>query len=601
MRIQRIVVKHFRSIKKLDLEVSPATIFAGPNSCGKSNVLRAIRFAFVESYTAAKAASNFPVFVMGPAAEISVTLTFEAPSAAIAAVFGLPLGQSFVYEVAVSRNGNAKFKVNGQKISASDRAVLLSEYQIVYVPPIRDISSGGLDPLKGLLSKALRNAKKGLSISSLNQTISNALVTKGAEVLSKADKKFGSISSIGQVAINANSIDSGFALDQLGLEVDLVSTGVVPLEALGTGHQSQVVMNLFGSLGAAFQGQVLYMFEEPDNHLHPTALLSVAEQMRSVVSAGAAQIFVSSHSPSFIGSFPIANVLVLDSTNGVTGQKKRLSTSNRRMHALLARYGLKPIEALLARAVLLVEGPSDVSLIRGVCSAWHSGSPDQRDVLVVPCGGKTQIVEIYSELLKLGVVPFVVFDGDASLGGSPANLRSTADAAILGPALDALLLAMNPASKKVVKSLNSIKGELANGPPVPQAFAGSPVEAVVKASGKVNAVDQSKISSALAAGKRTVWQPLLGNANIWVWKLDPESVLAAFPGCIATINNALVTLQSGAQAIAPASTTDVVKGWLHNNASEPEVHETVVCALLKPSQKRGEMWEFSKFLATALS
>lgn len=387
MRVQRIVIKHFRSIKKLDLAVSSSTIFAGPNSCGKSNVLRAVRFAFIESYSASKAASNFPVFVTGPAAEILVALTFESPSANIATAFGLTAGEAFTYEVAVSRSGNAKFKINGQKISGADRALLLSEFQIVYVPPIRDISSGGLDPLKGLLSKALRNAKKGLSLSSLNQTISNALVTKGAEVLNKADRKFGSIASVGRVAINASSIDSGFALEQLGLEVDLVAAGVVPLEALGTGHQSQVVMNLFGSLGAAFQGQVLYMFEEPDNHLHPTALLSVAEQMRSVVTGGAAQIFVSSHSPSFIGSFPIANVIVLDSTDGVTGQKKRLPTSNRRMHALLARFGLKPVEALLARAVVLVEGPSDVSLVRAVTAAWHSGSPDQRDVLVVPCGG----------------------------------------------------------------------------------------------------------------------------------------------------------------------------------------------------------------------
>src|SRR5690606_17768365 len=193
-----------------------------------------------------------------------------------------------------------------------------------------------------------------------------------------------------------------------------------------TGHQSQVVMNLFGSLGAAFQGQVVYIFEEPDNHLHPTALLAVAEQMRSVAQAGAAQIFVSSHSASFIGAFPISDVVVLDCVDGKTGLNQRSpTTSNRRMHALLARYGLKPIEALLARGVMLVEGASDVSLVRGVSAVWHETSPEQRDVLVVPCGGKTQVVELYKELTVLGVSCFVVFDGDAALGGSPPYLSGS--------------------------------------------------------------------------------------------------------------------------------------------------------------------------------
>lgn len=601
MRIQRVVIKHFRSIQRLDLDITPTTILAGPNSCGKSNVLRAIRFAFVPTYDSVRVAQNFPVFITGPSALISVCLTFNSASSELATLLGIPATAPFTYEVSVSRNAKAKFKINGKVITVSQRSALLADFQIVYVPPIRDIASGGLDPLKGLLARALRNAKKGRSIASLNQVINSAIETKGGEVLARADKSFGSISNVGEIFINTTLVDSGFALEQLTLDVD-IGTGKIPLEALGTGHQSQVVMNLFGSLGEAFSGQVLYMFEEPDNHLHPTALIAVADKMRKIADTGAAQVFASSHSAAFIGSFPIADVVVLDQSDGETGKRKRLpSASNRRMHALLARYGRKPIEALLARAVVLVEGPTDVSIIRGLAAARFKTSPEQRDVLLVPCGGKTQVAELYQELLKLGVVPYAVLDQDAALGGSPAYISGSGSSAAVAAATSVLLGALNPASKRIVKSLRSIERELQYGPPAPQSFSGSAVETVVKASGKVNAADQSRVAAALARGRRTIWRGPLSNANVWVWKTDPEDVLSSLPNCVIKINRALSRVGSSVNPLPNGASKDEVWGWLHNNASEPETHELIVCELLESVGWSGEIGDFSRFIGGALS
>lgn len=101
MRIAKVVVKHFRSIKKIELGVSETCILAGPNSCGKSNVLRAIRFAFVDSYSADRVAANFPTFITGPAAEISVRIEFDKPTPSVAGRFALPVGAPFSYEVSV--------------------------------------------------------------------------------------------------------------------------------------------------------------------------------------------------------------------------------------------------------------------------------------------------------------------------------------------------------------------------------------------------------------------------------------------------------------------------------------------------------------------
>src|SRR5690606_6419466 len=130
-----------------------------------------------------------------------------------------------------------------------------------------------------------------------------------------------------------------------------------------------------------------------------------------------------------------------------------------------------------------------------------------------------------------------------------------------------------------------IGAELASGPPAQQSYAGSPVEAVVKASGKVNAVDQSKISAAFSKGRRTVWRVPLESANIWVWKSDPEDVLASLPNCVSTINATLAALSSSLNPLALSASQAEVRGWLHNNASEPETHEAVVSALIRSGNR----------------
>ena len=40
--LSKIKIGNFKSIEKLELELAPLTIFVGPNSSGKSNVLESI-------------------------------------------------------------------------------------------------------------------------------------------------------------------------------------------------------------------------------------------------------------------------------------------------------------------------------------------------------------------------------------------------------------------------------------------------------------------------------------------------------------------------------------------------------------------------------
>ena len=49
MQIKKLRIRNFRSIEDLELKLGPIAVLCGPNSCGKSNVLRAIEYAFLSA------------------------------------------------------------------------------------------------------------------------------------------------------------------------------------------------------------------------------------------------------------------------------------------------------------------------------------------------------------------------------------------------------------------------------------------------------------------------------------------------------------------------------------------------------------------------
>jgi putative ATP-dependent endonuclease of OLD family len=50
MRITRVRIENFRSIKNLDIELGETTVFIGPNNAGKTAILDAVRIALTRRW-----------------------------------------------------------------------------------------------------------------------------------------------------------------------------------------------------------------------------------------------------------------------------------------------------------------------------------------------------------------------------------------------------------------------------------------------------------------------------------------------------------------------------------------------------------------------
>lgn len=203
----------------------------------------------------------------------------------------------------------------------------------------------------------------------------------------------------------------------------------------GQGFQRALLMavlqELSGISDITKSSSILLAIEEPELYQHPTQ----ARHLASVLNALAeneeqrTQVALATHSPYFVdaGAFErIRRTSKEDTGYGVRTTKCHHATLEY-VGQCLRNAGLDPDtdiemaraslrrnlnEVLFARAVLLVEGPSDAAIMRGL--AARSQTFDAIGVACAATGGKTGMPVALAVLQALNIPAFVLFDGDAS-------------------------------------------------------------------------------------------------------------------------------------------------------------------------------------------
>jgi len=582
MKVTNVRIRKFRSIEQLDFEAQSLTVLSGLNSSGKSNVLRAIRFALVPEYSAARMAKNIPLFTPGPNAMARVTLTFDEPSARIQNAFSLPAGRSWTYEVDVKRNGVAIFKVNGDRISAEARQGILDSVLIIFVPPIRDIAGQGLEPFKRMLSDAIKKARGGRSVTAASRDLRSAIMQKGRKLLQS-----GQFPEIGRLSVDLAEPDIERLLQNA--EINVRNThGTAALDSFGTGHQNQVVLALHRQLATGSGQSVIFQFEEPDNHMHMTAMRVIADDLIEC-SVGASQAFVTTHSPGLMNHFDLRShvCLGLDDESKTVRRKFSPSLSDREYRAALSQFGLRPAEAMTARRVVVVEGATDVSLVRALYRHRFDRHPERDDVLVVPVSGKEQAARLALLLKDLGVDWLCLFDYDAALNESrpyfSSGLSSAASAGLV-MAIDQVMPNLNTAvgrKSKPQKILEAMRDELTSGVRPTPGFAGSVVSNLVEKLGILSATARAALGPVIARRQHAKWRDPLIRSGIWLWSSTPEELLVEKPAALAAAESVLRANHALTSAFSTAPRLrEAVIGKLHDLAATPEIHEAAVAAIL---------------------
>ena len=135
--INRLIIKNYRSIKDLDIELRDLNAFVGPNSSGKTNILSAINLVIGDTYPSVRSFEENDFYLRDESNPIHIEVRFSDPLYAYSQnVFGFCLefdGVDLNY-AAVDENGTIlKYSsTNNKEIKVSNQMKI--KVSMMYLP-----------------------------------------------------------------------------------------------------------------------------------------------------------------------------------------------------------------------------------------------------------------------------------------------------------------------------------------------------------------------------------------------------------------------------------------------------------------------------------
>jgi len=393
--LTKVELKNFRGFEDLTLDLEPVSVVVGPNSSGKTTVLHAISVALRAYSLALDDASAHPlakganVTICGglilrdhtqllPIAERNelfcngtvfegatarVTLTFDG-SPVESLTVSLSYMRNAVLKLAVSvRSSAAAAAVAGIPTKSKNRPAALLDVlrrdrpTAILVPAFYGVTTNeefrARPVVDGLLqagqqSSIVRNLVSRLGANDLNELNSFLLRTIGARI----DVRTAAADADTTSPLIVRFSDSNGALD-----LSAAGAGLVNLVALFSASK-------FRQLTA--QAPTVFLFDEPEAHLHPRLQGLIGDELASIVRSFAnAQLVVATHSVEMINRLGRRDDAVLYSVDRSTGAAK-LDSESGLIDAMSGWADLTPLTSLnflASRRMLFHDGPSDATIL----------------------------------------------------------------------------------------------------------------------------------------------------------------------------------------------------------------------------------------------
>ncbi len=457
MKVSRLKIQGFRTVNRgFDCSLNDLSIFVGRNNAGKSCAVRALDLFFNHS-------KNPDLFIphirVNPSSDnkkrysIIICIWYDDISESIKRKYrrymnkeGLlpirlyysPKDRTVVYSG--FRAGKVSTTKNSGEILEDIIDDINEQLSLRVIPETRDLArefrtrlGHGFKKLKDAVlasteGKATKKVKdyKGLIESILNK-----------ELVSKINKNLGHIIPDHEISIGSfeNSVFSRIVLsaliDELPISTKSEDADDVPIEEMGAGFQSAVLVSLYRTVAQLEDKQVILCVEEPEIHLDSHSqrycyhhwLQEVGEENELN------QVLITSHSAFLIDeASPDQIVLVKRDSDGCTSTSQLSSSflDTIDLDKLSTKtLGLNNTDLFFSSFILLVEGDGDMVAYRGFLELLlkHKKSKSQSlsiaGISIIDCGGKDGIRALAMLLKELGVPYVAIFDRDVIQAAKP--------------------------------------------------------------------------------------------------------------------------------------------------------------------------------------
>jgi predicted ATP-dependent endonuclease of OLD family len=464
MRIFKINIENFRSIKKLDYYPADINLIIGGNNSGKTTIFKALdfclnpyiqwyRFSFTE-FDFYKRKTDLPiifglVFVLDRD-EYDIAPYFEEHLEVMD-----PLEQFLPYEgfeEAFSSNNRLALRIRlecdrnyipstfYQKPESNKKKVSRDEKEkigFLYIPANRDPLHELAFYQNSMFSKLLGKYDLSSNITKIVEKMKesqpvldeNLEFKKSFEQLRTEIAKLKFIKDDTEaMKLNILNLSDQKVLQSLNLVLRGINTDTdIPIEMQGSGMQDAILISTIFRIISEDKNQNLVLaFEEPEHNLEPYYQRLIAKRLQKPDSKRF-QLFVSSHSPDIISAFPLDSIGIIQvdtEKHSIISVAKCCSPVDLKFFERYERNQL--LQSFFARHVLLVEGSAERGGLPIYLDALQGKTlKSENDVIIfeglealgielIDCGGFGEIHKYASFLRNLKFSVIGIVDNDRS-------------------------------------------------------------------------------------------------------------------------------------------------------------------------------------------
>lgn len=445
MKIKKIIIQNFRSIQYLEIYPSSLYGIIGPNSAGKSNILRAIDLVLWDSWMTKNKVEKELFYDTSRA--IHVQIEFDEP---ILWRNYSDVIQIKVATIEMSLSGwfQAKWRL-WTSVDKTDKKGdwywLNEEFKqlcnFIYIASDRQFDkqfNASSWTMMGKIMKEIHYAyiKKYWS----EDALKNAFEEKMKEAkeflendFSEEDITFAKFISAFKDHCDENSFwmaqsfeprleiyDPNMFYRTLQIFLNEDGPRSFHIGEVWSWMQNMVLIAIFQTFAKLMKNSVIFGIEEPELFLYPHAQRSLYETFKEL-SESWTQILYTTHNPNFLDVTRPHQVLLIEkNATEWTISKERARFASKPMidEALakaLAHFSQERSELFFAKKVLLVEGISDKIFFTRYLKEVYDCDINKLWISIIECSGKTGVLYFIGVCRWLGINYFSIWDRDSEV------------------------------------------------------------------------------------------------------------------------------------------------------------------------------------------
>lgn len=464
MRIARVHIENYRSIKLVDFSPNGYCALIGENNAGKSNILKAINLVLGETWPTDRSFTEEDFYQYNTSTDIIIQIFFDEiieewrnnckcevagfelrgkaykrrvkskPAGTITTSYTCidKKGKSCQYPASAYEKGK---KYDGQYYELKVTKELREVIPFIYVDVMRDYNRQDPSNRWSILRRLFTDINTSLASDKTTIVVDTAdgkkkLTRKQAfeykikeaysylqtdqfneieeKIRSNSLEQMGIDPKDGDIAIRFDTYDSMNVFKNLQLYVDQMGISTTA-DMVGAGLQSAIVIAIFRTYEEIKKEGAIFAIEEPEVYLHPQKQRYFSNILSQLANNN--QVFITTHSPTFVRLYEPENVCLIRRNNndGTTAKlctKDEIIPTEKDALKIENYFDNQRNEMFFAKGVIFVEGATE-KFVFPCAGRILNTDIDRHGISVIECGGKGNLIT-FAKVAKAFGIPYVV-------------------------------------------------------------------------------------------------------------------------------------------------------------------------------------------------